>query len=109
MIGPLNRYPRLASLSHQTELQLALQQSGGSWKQLAAWHATLGVEVCAMLDEMGNKYYIIGGLPEPAMQEMQELVSKHCMVLVKDQLLDVLDTEETDGSVGLWGLSHKVY
>ncbi|KAF0306006.1 F-box only protein 21 [Amphibalanus amphitrite] len=50
-----------------------------------------------MLDEMGNKYFTIGGLPDPAMQEMKELVSRHCTVLVKDQLLDVLDTEQTDG------------
>ncbi|XP_043213781.1 F-box only protein 21-like [Amphibalanus amphitrite] len=91
------RYPRLEQGSHQPELQLALKQSGDRWKQLAAWHVSLGAEICAMLDEMGNKYFTIGGLPDPAMQEMKELVSRHCTVLVKDQLLDVLDTEQTDG------------
>ena len=49
-----------------------------------------------MLDDMGNKYYTIGGLPDPAMQEVKELVERHCTVLVKDQLLNVLDTEHTD-------------
>ena len=85
--------------SPQAELQSALKQSGDSWKQLSAWRVSLGAEVVSMLDGMGDKYYTISGLPDPAMQEMKELISKHGTLLVKDQLLDVLDTEQTQGSV----------
>ncbi|XP_037091561.1 F-box only protein 21-like [Pollicipes pollicipes] len=90
------RYPRLAASTHQAELDLALSQVERNWRRLAAWRSSLGVLVCHMLDQMGDKYYSVGGLPDPAMQQMCELVAEHGTLLVKDELLEILDSELVD-------------